>query len=400
MVLLGVLLLNAGLGLQVRNLAGLRRSLKVLTIGVVANVALPIGFIIALSVPMGLWHNPDEVQNILTGLAIVASMPIAGSSTAWSQNADGSMVLSLGLVLASTLISPITTPLVLDTISHVTTGDYSEDLHELAMGGTGMFLGVAVILPSALGIGIRSLLKDKQAAAAQPYLKLINAAVLLTLIYSNAALALPQAILQPDYDFLAIIVTIVGALCVLAFLCGWLLSRALARGRDETISLMFGLGMNNNGSGLVLAALALADHPAVLLPIIVYNLVQHLVAGGVNAIIARTSGRSHPRGLSGSFGQGALGPMNSPPDAGKRSSYQPIEHYGIIGNMRTAALVGMNGSIDWLCLPHFDSPSVFAAILDDRKGGRFQHRPLGRRLSQQAVLLARHQRADYALPAR
>ncbi|HKN88461.1 MAG TPA: glycoside hydrolase family 15 protein [Nitrospiraceae bacterium] len=53
-------------------------------------------------------------------------------------------------------------------------------------------------------------------------------------------------------------------------------------------------------------------------------------------------------------------------------AYQPIENYGIIGNMRTAALVSMNGSIDWLCFPHFDSPSVFAAILDDNKGGRFQ----------------------------
>jgi GH15 family glucan-1,4-alpha-glucosidase len=53
-------------------------------------------------------------------------------------------------------------------------------------------------------------------------------------------------------------------------------------------------------------------------------------------------------------------------------AYQPIENYGIIGNMRTVALVGMNGSIDWYCYPHFDSPSVFGAILDDKKGGRFQ----------------------------
>jgi len=59
------------------------------------------------------------------------------------------------------------------------------------------------------------------------------------------------------------------------------------------------------------------------------------------------------------------------------SHYQPIENYGVIGNMRTAALVGMNGSIDWLCLPHFDSPSVFAGILDHQKGGRFRIAPAG-----------------------
>jgi GH15 family glucan-1,4-alpha-glucosidase len=59
------------------------------------------------------------------------------------------------------------------------------------------------------------------------------------------------------------------------------------------------------------------------------------------------------------------------------TQYQPIENYGVIGNMRTAALVGMDGSIDWLCLPHFDSPSVFAAILDKQKGGRFRIAPAG-----------------------
>jgi GH15 family glucan-1,4-alpha-glucosidase len=55
--------------------------------------------------------------------------------------------------------------------------------------------------------------------------------------------------------------------------------------------------------------------------------------------------------------------------------FQPIENYGVIGNMRSIALVGMNGSIDFLCYPEFDSPTVFAALLDDQKGGRFEIRP-------------------------
>ncbi len=55
--------------------------------------------------------------------------------------------------------------------------------------------------------------------------------------------------------------------------------------------------------------------------------------------------------------------------------YQSIENHGIIGNMRSAALVALDGTIDWLCLPRFDSPSVFGAILDAEKGGRFRIAP-------------------------
>ena len=53
-------------------------------------------------------------------------------------------------------------------------------------------------------------------------------------------------------------------------------------------------------------------------------------------------------------------------------TYLPIEHHGVIGDLHTAALVGMDGTIDWLCLPHFDSPSLFASILDEHKGGHFR----------------------------
>ena len=55
--------------------------------------------------------------------------------------------------------------------------------------------------------------------------------------------------------------------------------------------------------------------------------------------------------------------------------YPPINHHGLIGDLQTAALVSTDGTIDWFCCPRFDSPSVFASLLDHDKGGHFRLRP-------------------------
>ena len=65
------------------------------------------------------------------------------------------------------------------------------------------------------------------------------------------------------------------------------------------------------------------------------------------------------------------------------SAYKPISDYGIIGDCRSAALVGLDGSIDWCCFPRFDSPSVFAATLDANKSGHFSLKPQVTFTSQQ-----------------
>src|SRR5262249_36383199 len=142
-------------------------------------------------------------------------------------------------------------------------------------------------IPSLCGIALRAVLRGRWLASVVERARPLAPIVLLLLCYVNASACLPRALGSPDWDFLTATFSCVVGLCLVTFSCGHFIGRMLGVGHDQRAALMFGLGMSNNGTGQVLASVALAAYPLVLLPIIAYNLSQHLVAAFVQAWLRR-----------------------------------------------------------------------------------------------------------------
>jgi BASS family bile acid:Na+ symporter len=296
-LLLAFLLFHAGLRVRGDRVRRMARKPGVLLAGLTANLAIPLLYLLGLIPVLQAWHNSSESGTILIGLALVAAMPVAGSSTGWAQSTGGDMALSLGLVLLSTVLSPLTTPFALKLLGVAAPSGWGEPLHRLAGRDAGTFLAAWVLLPSLCGMGLRAVLGGERVGALEMRLKPVAPLVLLVLCYVNASACLPHALGKPDWDFLMVTFGCVLGLCVTTFTCGYLIARFFRTDEDQKAALMFGLGMNNNGTGQVLASVALSSNPLVLLPIIAYNLSQHIAAGCVHALLKgsiRRKGVSNP----------------------------------------------------------------------------------------------------------
>ncbi|MDB4988643.1 MAG: Na+-dependent transporter [Myxococcaceae bacterium] len=291
-LLLASMLLTAGLGVSLRDARGIFARPRLLAAGVLANAVMPVVFLALLSVAAGAWPETDEAQSTLAGLALIGAMPVAGGASIWTQNADGNVPLTVGLVLGSTLLSPLSIPLALYAVSHVTTGDYAEDLAEIAGDGTITFSLLSVVIPCFLGIGIRHYAGDARIAAAMPWIKVVNLVVLLTLSYTNASGAMHAIVAEPDYDMLGLVFAVTAAMCMTSFYVGYRLARALGALPPDVISLTFGVGMNNSSASSVLASARMADHPLVLVPILAYGMLQKVLAGTVDSALRRRNARA------------------------------------------------------------------------------------------------------------
>ncbi len=183
-------------------------------------------------------------------------------------------------MVGSTLLSPVTTPLVLAAVQAAAGGGAGAALAAVAGQPAGGFLAACVVLPTAAGLATRWAVGPGWAGRRKSALRAAGAATVLVLCYANAAAALPQVARSPDWDFLALVAAATVGLCGGGFAAGRAVARRFGAGRADEAALMYGLGMSNNGTGLVLAG-SLGVPAEAVLPVLAYNLVQHLVAGAV-----------------------------------------------------------------------------------------------------------------------
>ncbi|MHA6761354.1 sodium-dependent transporter [Streptacidiphilus sp. PAMC 29251] len=285
--LLSLVVFNAGLTAKAEHLPALLRRPGPLALGVAINALLPTLLLALASVGAQGWHSAREAQSLLAGLALVGAMPVAAGATVFAQGSEGSTTLSLGLVLGSTLLSPLTIPHGLGLGALLTTGSYAAELQGAAQSAGSVFAVLAVVLPCLLGLVVGRLLslRGDLLAPALPVIRLANLAVVVTLSYTNACGALQQVISKPDPDFLLLVVLAAALMCSLSFLCGWVIAGRLNCGRADAVAVTYASGMNNSSAGGVLAATRIADHPAVLLPILAYSLLQKILAGSVGRVL-------------------------------------------------------------------------------------------------------------------
>ena len=267
-VLLSAMLLSAGIGIEAREVRHAVGSWWQVLIGCVLLVAAP--WLVVSLLGLGASFFPP---GILAGLALVALMPSAASSVAWTQLSRGNVAVNVALILLSTLA----TPLLL--------GLFWRSGGESSLGEAGLpifSVGVWIIPSILLGVLIRYLVGETRVAAIRPILKVGSAMILLLLNYINASVALPDIVgnFQPGILFV-LALTVLGT-CGSVFAVTYLATTWLRTPPPQARALWFGIGMKNTGMALVLAAIWLEDSPLALVAIITYTFTQHLLSAAIH----------------------------------------------------------------------------------------------------------------------
>lgn len=290
-LLLGLVLFSAGLQVPLSELALLLRRPVALLTGLALHVVAPLLIVPAVAFLLRRSPDQDGGSGMVAAMILIAAMPVAAGATVWTAKGDGDQSTAVGLVLASTLVSPLTVPLTMAALSPLLHGDYAGRLAVAARTAGHAFALTSVVLPCAAGLLCRIALprraRDGLLGAVVPAALLGS----LLLTYVNAGGVLGPFLRHPRPVLLAAALVVAATVCGLSFTLGGVTARVLRLDARAVASVTLACGMNNSSAGAVLITTTLPDRPQILLPVLAYGLLQKVAAGRV---VRASAGRRSP----------------------------------------------------------------------------------------------------------
>ncbi|KND23590.1 bile acid:sodium symporter family protein [Streptomyces acidiscabies] len=282
-LLLSLVLFSAGFQVPVHELGRMLRRPTALLAGLVLHLAIPLLVIPVVVFVLRQTPDTDGGSGLVMAMILIVAMPVAAGATVWTGKDDGGQPTMVGLVLASTLLSPLTVPLVTTTMAPLLSADYADTLTTTGNTAHGGFALVGVVLPCAAGLLCRLALPTAWRSRA---LRMIMPAALagsLALTYVNASGALGSFLAHPRPLLFGAALVVAALVCLLSFVLGRVAARLLRLDAPSSSSLTLACGMNNSSASAVLITTTLPDKPHLLLPVLAYGLLQKVAASRVVA---------------------------------------------------------------------------------------------------------------------
>nr|WP_239091429.1 sodium-dependent transporter [Streptomyces sp. SID14478] len=278
-VLLGALIFAAGFQVRPRALTGLLRRPMALVAALLLHLAVPLVVIPLLVALLRRTPDSDHGSGIVTAMVLIVTMPVAANATVWTAKGSGDQPAMVAAVLGSTLLSPVTTPLVILALVVLLQAPYAHTLIGAAQLAHGAFSLWTIVVPCAAGLVCRSVVCAAWAEALEDWIALGALGASLLTTYANASGALGSFLTQPRPLLVGAAATAAVVVCGTAFLLGHAAGALLCLGRGGRSSLALACGMSNSSAGAVLITAAMPDKPYLLVPVLAYGLVQKTFAG-------------------------------------------------------------------------------------------------------------------------
>ncbi len=269
-----------------RAVGGLVRVLvRVLGLAAAGRLA-PLAAMVGLSHLLAAAAVPAVAMDVATGLLLVAAMPSANTSTAWTRRSGGSLPLCVGLVLVTTLAAPLVVPTAAALAAGPAAAMTGDD--QRAFAGLGLDLLAWVVLPMAAGLLAGRLAGGRAAVPLAAAGSIGPLAAILALNYLNASRGLPQLLGAGQLLPLVASAATGAALVAMTFATGWLVARTAGLAPEPGLAVAYAVGMSNTGLAGTLANAAFPDRAVILYPIVLCTLAQHVMAALIDATRRRS----------------------------------------------------------------------------------------------------------------